>query len=177
MKRTGLIVTAAATAAAVAGAVWVWRNQGEIATRRPLNEWTFTHMYSILPTDPVFARAGLAWKQDPRSLADPSIVTPASQQARDPHHSSRGSSRTRTTRPRDQSGRNRARSASSRMRSFGNARYRTFVSKKAGNLTQCQVPSCAVPRSNCRPESSHRGWHDSTRGEHHCVRFGISTGR
>lgn len=33
-----------------AGAVWLWRNQAEVATRRPINEWTFTHMDALMPT-------------------------------------------------------------------------------------------------------------------------------
>lgn len=33
-----------------AGTMWLWRNQAEIATRRPFNEWTFTHMDALMPT-------------------------------------------------------------------------------------------------------------------------------
>ncbi|WP_328773146.1 serine hydrolase domain-containing protein [Streptomyces sp. NBC_00286] len=40
-------------AAAGAGAVWLWRHQDEVMTRRPLNEWTFTHMNLLLPTEGV----------------------------------------------------------------------------------------------------------------------------
>lgn len=38
---------------AVAGSVWLWRNQGEIATRRPVNEWVFTHVNLVMPTEPI----------------------------------------------------------------------------------------------------------------------------
>lgn len=40
-------------AAAGAGAMWLWRHQGEVMTRRPVNEWTFTHMNLLLPTEDV----------------------------------------------------------------------------------------------------------------------------
>lgn len=36
-----------------AGGVWLWRHQGEIATRRPVNEWVFTHMNLLMPTEPI----------------------------------------------------------------------------------------------------------------------------
>jgi CubicO group peptidase (beta-lactamase class C family) len=36
-----------------AGAMWLWRNQTEIVTRRPINEWTFTHMDALMPTQEV----------------------------------------------------------------------------------------------------------------------------
>lgn len=44
---------AAATGAAVAGGAWLWRNQGDLMFSRPLNEWTFTHMDRVLPTETV----------------------------------------------------------------------------------------------------------------------------
>lgn len=44
---------AAAAGAAVAGGAWLWRNQGDIAFSRPINEWTFTHMDRVMPVDPV----------------------------------------------------------------------------------------------------------------------------
>ncbi|MBO1331056.1 serine hydrolase [Streptomyces sp. VRA16 Mangrove soil] len=47
---------ALAIGAAVAGGTWLWRHQAEIAFSRPYNEWTFTHMSALLPTEPV-ARA------------------------------------------------------------------------------------------------------------------------
>lgn len=34
-------------------AVWLWRHQGELAMRRPFNEWTFTHMSTVMPTETV----------------------------------------------------------------------------------------------------------------------------
>jgi CubicO group peptidase (beta-lactamase class C family) len=40
-------------AGAAAGAGWLWRNQGQLAMSRPFNEWTFTHMSALLPTDTV----------------------------------------------------------------------------------------------------------------------------
>ncbi|MCX5053168.1 MULTISPECIES: serine hydrolase [unclassified Streptomyces] len=40
-------------AAAGAGAVWLWRHQDEVMTRRPVNEWTFTHMNLLMPTEDV----------------------------------------------------------------------------------------------------------------------------
>ncbi|MFD9041225.1 serine hydrolase domain-containing protein [Streptomyces bottropensis] len=40
-------------AAAGAGAVWLWRHQDEVMTRRPVNEWTFTHMNLLMPTEGV----------------------------------------------------------------------------------------------------------------------------
>ncbi|MDX3695992.1 serine hydrolase [Streptomyces europaeiscabiei] len=40
-------------AAAGAGAMWVWRHQDEVMTRRPVNEWTFTHMNRLMPTEGV----------------------------------------------------------------------------------------------------------------------------
>ncbi|MFF6868316.1 MULTISPECIES: serine hydrolase [unclassified Streptomyces] len=43
----------AAGAGLAVGAVWLWRNQGAVATGRPVNEWTFTHMSTLMPTDTV----------------------------------------------------------------------------------------------------------------------------
>jgi CubicO group peptidase (beta-lactamase class C family) len=40
-------------AAAGAGAAWLWRHQDEVMTRRPVNEWTFTHMNLLMPTEDV----------------------------------------------------------------------------------------------------------------------------
>ncbi|MFI5557534.1 serine hydrolase domain-containing protein [Streptomyces sp. NPDC051738] len=40
-------------AAAGAGALWLWRHQDEVMTRRTVNEWTFTHMNLLLPTEDV----------------------------------------------------------------------------------------------------------------------------
>ncbi|MGY3061580.1 CubicO group peptidase (beta-lactamase class C family) [Streptomyces sp. TE3672] len=40
-------------AAAGAGAVWLWRHQDEVMTGRPVNEWTFTHMNLLMPTEDV----------------------------------------------------------------------------------------------------------------------------
>lgn len=39
--------------AAIAAGAWLWRKQGEIATRRPINEWTFTHMNRVMPIEEV----------------------------------------------------------------------------------------------------------------------------
>ncbi|MBP6685725.1 MAG: serine hydrolase [Leucobacter sp.] len=50
---------AAATGAAIAGGAWLWRNQGDIAFSRPVNEWTFTHMNRVMPTEAV-PRPGLS---------------------------------------------------------------------------------------------------------------------
>ncbi|GAA2826182.1 CubicO group peptidase (beta-lactamase class C family) [Leucobacter komagatae] len=51
----------AAVGAAAAGAAWLWRHQGDIAFSRPVNEWTFTHMDRVMPTEtvhrPLAARA------------------------------------------------------------------------------------------------------------------------
>ena len=40
-------------AVAGAGAAWLWRHQDEVMTRRPVNEWTFTHMNLLMPTEDV----------------------------------------------------------------------------------------------------------------------------
>ncbi|MFF9347360.1 serine hydrolase domain-containing protein [Streptomyces sp. NPDC014734] len=48
---------AAGVAAAGTGLAWLWRHQDELAMRRPVNEWTFTHMSLVLPTETV-ARSG-----------------------------------------------------------------------------------------------------------------------
>ena len=50
--RTSLGI-AAGLGAVLAGGSWVWQHQAEIVTRRPFNEWTFTHMNRVLPTEPV----------------------------------------------------------------------------------------------------------------------------
>ncbi|MFF9147541.1 serine hydrolase domain-containing protein [Streptomyces sp. NPDC014861] len=47
------VAAATAVAGAGAGLAWVWRHQGELAMRRPLNEWTFTHMDRLMPTETV----------------------------------------------------------------------------------------------------------------------------
>lgn len=47
------LAVGAAVGAAVAGGVWLGRKQGELATRRPLNEWVFTHMNRVMPTEPI----------------------------------------------------------------------------------------------------------------------------
>lgn len=44
---------AAGLGAALVGGAWLWRHQTEIATRRPVNEWTFTHVNRVMPTEPV----------------------------------------------------------------------------------------------------------------------------
>ncbi|MFF9317398.1 serine hydrolase domain-containing protein [Streptomyces sp. NPDC014735] len=61
----------AGIATAGAGLAWVWRHQDELAMRRPVNEWTFTHMSLVLPTETV-ARSGPVYElpNRPRSLAD-----------------------------------------------------------------------------------------------------------
>ena len=46
----GWLLGAAATGA---GAVWLWRHQDEVMTGRPVNEWTFTHMNLLMPTEGV----------------------------------------------------------------------------------------------------------------------------
>ncbi|MFD9418822.1 serine hydrolase domain-containing protein [Streptomyces goshikiensis] len=50
---SGWLLYAAAVAGAGAGAAWLWRNQGQLATRRPLSEWTFTHMDRVMPKESV----------------------------------------------------------------------------------------------------------------------------
>ncbi|MEV6877493.1 serine hydrolase [Amycolatopsis sp. NPDC051128] len=49
-KETGGWLLGAA-AAAGAGALWLWRHQDEVMTRRPVNEWTFTHMNLLMPAE------------------------------------------------------------------------------------------------------------------------------
>jgi CubicO group peptidase (beta-lactamase class C family) len=49
----GRLFGAAAVLGAGAGAAWVWKNQAQLAMRRPFNEWTFTHTDTLLPTDKV----------------------------------------------------------------------------------------------------------------------------
>ncbi len=39
--------------ACAAGATWVWRHQDELITKRPFNEWAFTHMNRLLPCENV----------------------------------------------------------------------------------------------------------------------------
>ncbi|QNS03012.1 serine hydrolase domain-containing protein [Streptomyces xanthii] len=51
-KRNRAVAGAAAVGLA-AGAAWLWRNQGTLAMSRPVNEWTFTHMAALMPTDTV----------------------------------------------------------------------------------------------------------------------------
>ena len=53
MRLGGALGIAAATGAAVAGGMWLWRHQGEVAMSRPINEWTFTHMNRVMPSEPV----------------------------------------------------------------------------------------------------------------------------
>lgn len=47
------VAVAGALAAGAAGAAWLWRHQAELLTTRPINEWTFTHISTVLPTAPV----------------------------------------------------------------------------------------------------------------------------
>lgn len=49
-RRRGLIAAGVTLALLVTGGVVVWQRQGAIGMTRPVNEWTFTHMDSILPT-------------------------------------------------------------------------------------------------------------------------------
>ncbi|MYW62659.1 serine hydrolase [Streptomyces sp. SID8379] len=49
----GALAVGAAVAGLGAGASWLWRHQADIAFSRPVNEWAFTHMSAVLPTDPV----------------------------------------------------------------------------------------------------------------------------
>jgi CubicO group peptidase (beta-lactamase class C family) len=44
---------AAAATAVGAGLLWVWRHQADLILRRPLNEWTFSHIKWLLPTEDV----------------------------------------------------------------------------------------------------------------------------
>lgn len=70
MKATRVIATTAAALAAVAGGVWIWRNQGDLASGRPFNEWAFTHMDRILPTETVNRpRAARPFVQGPTTPA------------------------------------------------------------------------------------------------------------
>jgi CubicO group peptidase (beta-lactamase class C family) len=46
----GALAAGAAVAGVAAGTAWLWRHQGDLATSRPLNEWTFTHMSALMPT-------------------------------------------------------------------------------------------------------------------------------
>ncbi|MFJ9174388.1 serine hydrolase domain-containing protein [Streptomyces sp. NPDC102360] len=50
MARTARWMAGGTAVAAVgAGTAWLWRHQEEVAFRRPVNEWTFTHMSMVLP--------------------------------------------------------------------------------------------------------------------------------
>ena len=51
MSRT--LIVGGGVGLALAGGVWLWRHHGSLASRRPLNEWTFTHMDRVMPVDPV----------------------------------------------------------------------------------------------------------------------------
>ncbi|MGF6946211.1 CubicO group peptidase (beta-lactamase class C family) [Streptomyces auratus] len=54
MGGPGRALTAGAAAVGLAaGARWLWRHQGEVATSRPFNEWTFTHTSALMPTESV----------------------------------------------------------------------------------------------------------------------------
>ena len=54
----------------LAGA-WVWRHQGEVTARRPLNEWTFSHLDRLMPTAPVPAHSPTPLRVGtPLTLAD-----------------------------------------------------------------------------------------------------------
>lgn len=53
-----------------AGGYWLWRNQGELATRRPVNEWTFTHMNVVMPTETIQR------PQRPAGLAERGVLPP-----------------------------------------------------------------------------------------------------
>lgn len=67
MPRWGRTVPALAGAAA--GAVWLWRHQGDLMMRRPVNEWTFTHMHALMPKT-VVPRAATPspWPERPESI-------------------------------------------------------------------------------------------------------------
>lgn len=58
-----LLAGIAGAVGAAAGAAWVWRHQGELAVRRPINEWTFTHMNRLMPTAPVAATGAEPWPE------------------------------------------------------------------------------------------------------------------
>lgn len=51
MKR--MLMLGGALGAALAGGVWLWRHHGELASSRPINEWTFTHMDRLMPSERV----------------------------------------------------------------------------------------------------------------------------
>lgn len=53
MRTSRALGLAATLGAAAAGAAWIWRHQGDIAFSRPVNEWTFTHMDRVMPTETV----------------------------------------------------------------------------------------------------------------------------
>ncbi|MEW2571852.1 serine hydrolase [Streptomyces sp. NPDC047070] len=47
------LAVGAAVVGVGAGASWLWRHQAGIAFSRPVNEWTFTHMSTVMPTETV----------------------------------------------------------------------------------------------------------------------------
>ncbi|MBK0421249.1 serine hydrolase [Leucobacter sp. CSA2] len=49
MRASRMITALSIGGALGAGIAWVWRHQGAIGVRRPVNEWTFTHMSRIMP--------------------------------------------------------------------------------------------------------------------------------
>src|SRR5690349_13374865 len=51
LARAGL--AGAGLAGAVGSATWLWRNQDKVIMRRPFNQWTFTHMNRLLPSETV----------------------------------------------------------------------------------------------------------------------------
>ncbi|MFF5638659.1 serine hydrolase domain-containing protein [Streptomyces sp. NPDC012825] len=66
-KHKGAALTGAAVGL-TAGMAWLWRNQATLATSRPLNEWAFTHMSALMPTDPVCRSARpqpFLWRERP----------------------------------------------------------------------------------------------------------------
>ncbi|MEB4614652.1 serine hydrolase domain-containing protein, partial [Leucobacter sp. M11] len=70
-SRRGFLIGLSATAGILAvGGGLLWHYQGKIGMTRPANEWTFTHMSTIMPTVPV-TRAGPVF---PLPTADPATV-------------------------------------------------------------------------------------------------------
>lgn len=64
---------AAAAGAVAAGVSWLWRHQGELIMGRPLNEWAFTHMNLLLPTETVKRApraSALRMAANPQQFAD-----------------------------------------------------------------------------------------------------------
>lgn len=55
----GLLTAGVALAGLTVGGAWLWRNQGELARARPFNEWTFTHMSSLMPKEAVPRSGGV----------------------------------------------------------------------------------------------------------------------